>query len=88
MSLAGNNRLLDRLFLLDKVIREIDPTPWNICLNTLVLIGLQASVQDPHEESARSGRDYHAVLSYAADCSVGTGQLGSGHREHWGSANR
>lgn len=39
MSLATDNGILDRLFLLDKVILEIDPTPWNICLDTLVPSG-------------------------------------------------
>jgi hypothetical protein len=40
---------------------------------------VQARVQDPYEESARSGCYYCAVFPYAHDCSVGADQLISGY---------
>jgi hypothetical protein len=42
MCFARDNGLLDGLFFLDRVVLEharIDPSPWNVCRGTLVLIG-------------------------------------------------
>jgi hypothetical protein len=92
MNLAGDNGLFDLLFLTTKTAllerrEELIPLG-GIFAGQASSHRVIGECSGSHDESARSGRQYCAVFSYAHDGGVDTDQLSPGYREHRGSANR